>query len=300
MPIPDFQSMMLPVLKVIEGAGEASSSEIRKHIAEELEVTPEELNELLPSGLQKRFVNRVAWCLSHLKQAGLITLKSRALYEITVAGRGVVAAPPARITKSYLEQFHGYLTFRKGKTKSESGLLLTTIENEETPDERIAQAHQELNELLIAELRARIEQLDPYQFEQVVVDVLIAMGYGGGRLGAGLVTQRSSDEGIDGIINEDRLGLDVVYVQAKKWSNNVGRPDVQAFVGALAGKQASKGVMISTSDFAKSAYEYVKGLTQKVALVDGNSLAQLMIEHNVGVTVSRTFEVKRLDSDYFE
>ena len=169
-----------------------------------------------------------------------------------------------------------------------------------TPDEEIEIAAERIQASLVADVRSQLDQLDAYRFEHVVLDVLKAMGYGGGRMNAGVVTQRSNDEGIDGVINEDKLGLDVIYVQAKKWASNVGRPEVQAFVGALAGKQANKGVMISTSGFAKNAYEYAQAVQQKVILIDGARLAELMIEHNVGVSVARTINIKRVDSDYFE
>lgn len=170
----------------------------------------------------------------------------------------------------------------------------------ETPDELIAQAYGKLNEALTVDLLDNMLSMNPFQFEQLVLDVLMAMGYGGQADDAGYVTKRSGDEGIDAVINQDPLGLDVVYVQAKRWSNSIGRPEIQSFVGALAGKQANKGIFITTSDFAKSALDYAHTVQQKIVLINGKRLAQLMIANNVGVTTQVTYSVKGIDSDYFD
>ncbi len=300
MPIPDFQSMMLPILQLIDIKGETSTNQIRTSLAEKYQLTSEELAEMLPSRRAPLFANRIGWCLTHLKQAGLIVSEKRAVYSISDEGRRVLQSPPDRITVRYLSQFPSFVAFRDRSERSSKNEAPTDDDSEVTPDELISDAFEKLNLSLAAELIGQMARMDPYQFEQLVVDLLSAMGYGGSREEASTVTRKSGDEGIDGIINQDRLGLDVVYIQAKRWSSNVGRGDVQAFVGALAGKQANKGIMITTSDFSKGAHEYASAISQKVILIDGARLAELMIEHNVGVSIARTIEIKKIDSDYFE
>ncbi|MBK6759084.1 MAG: restriction endonuclease [Ignavibacteria bacterium] len=300
MAIPDFQTMMLPILSMVKATGESPVADIREAMALKYGLTPAELTVMLPSGRVPLFNNRVGWCLSHLKQAGLITSEKRAVYTITDAGSEVLKAPPDRITVRYLTRFPSFVAFREKSEQTESIVSTNATEPEGTPDELIARAFDKLNGSLATELAGYMAKMDPYQFEQLVVDLLAAMGYGGSREEAASVTRKSGDEGIDGIINQDRLGLDVVYIQAKRWANNVGRADVQAFVGALAGKQANKGIMITTSDFSKGAFDYAAAISQKVILIDGARLAELMIEHNVGVSVARTIDIKRIDSDYFE
>lgn len=300
MPIPDFQTMMLPILQLIGDNGESHVLAVRQKMASKYGLTSAELAEMIPSGRAPLFYNRVGWCFTHLKQSGLLKSEKRAYYSITDEGRKVLAAPPDRITVRYLTQFPSFAAFRDRSEQTEASVSQSVAEPEGTPDELIGKAFDKLNTSLATELASYMAKMDPYQFEQLVVDLLAAMGYGGSREEAATVTRKSGDEGIDGIINQDRLGLDVVYIQAKRWANNVGRGDVQAFVGALAGKQATKGIMITTSDFSKGAHEYAIAISQKVILIDGARLAELMIEHNVGVSVSRIIEIKRVDSDYFE
>lgn len=306
MAIPDFQTLILPVLQYLSRRGESRSPDIRAQLALDFGLTEQELAELIPSKRQGLFHNRVAWALSYLKQSGLIESQSRSTYRITRRGEELLANPPERITISYLMRYPEFAAYREGasgrKQQKDTPVTVTemAVRDTRTPDELIADAHAKLNEALARELLSQMSAMDPYRFEQLVLDVLMAMGYGGEAEDAGYITKRSGDEGIDGVINQDRLGLDVVYVQAKRWTRTIGRPDIQTFVGALAGKQASKGIFITTSDFAKSAVEYANTVQQKIVLVDGDRLAQLMIEHDVGVATQDTYRVKKIDSDYFE
>ncbi len=304
MAIPGFQQMFLPLLQFIEQRGDAKSIELRSAIADHFNLTQEDREQLLPSGAQLMLNNRVAWALSHLKQAGLIESPQRSVYRITENGREVVNTAPADgITIKYLMQFPEFERFRKGSLQGKHG---TADEPEAdsadagTPEETLNIAYERLKSALASELLLLLTKVDPYRFEQIVVDLLFAMGYGGSRAEAAQVTKKSNDEGIDGVINQDRLGLDIVYVQAKRWQNTVGRKEIQAFVGALAGKQANKGIFITTSDYASSAYDYAATVGQKVVLIDGRRLANLMIEFNVGVSAHETLYIKKIDADYFE
>lgn len=299
MPIPDFQTLMLPTLTLLNEQGGLLSPHIREKLAKQFSLTDDELKELIPSKLQGKFHNRVAWDLSYLKQASLVESPRRSFYQITERGRLLLATKPERITIKTLMQYEDFALLRSNASKSRANI---DIEEriEQTPDELIAEAHQRLNKALAIELQSIVAKMDPYQFEQLVVDLLSAMGYGGYREEAANVTKKSGDAGIDGVINQDRLGLDVVYIQAKRWENSVGRQDIQKFVGALAGKKANKGVFIITSTFQQGALDYANTIQHKVILIDGPRLAELMIEFNVGVSTARQIEIKKVDTDYFE
>jgi restriction system protein len=254
---------------------------------------------MLPSGRQATFVNRVAWAYSYLKQAGLISSPRRGAYEITDRGRSVLAAPPARIDIAFLAQFPEFQAFRQGggevrdeATRPDAAAL--------TPDEEIRAGYERLRAALAGQLLERVRAVSPAGFEQLVVDVLVALGYGGSRKDAARVVGRGGDEGIDGIINEDRLGLDTIYVQAKRWQGTVGRPEIQRFAGALQGQRARKGVFITTSSFSADARAYAAGLQTTIVLVDGPTLAQLMMDAGVGVSEAETIRVLRADEDYFD
>lgn len=298
MPIPDFQTLMLPVLRQLADAKEHSSVALRDALAREFNLTADDLADLLPSKRQGKFMNRVAWALSYLKQAILVESPSRGDYKITKTGVELLANPPERITIAYLMRYPEFADFRTrvgGSDKSSSAgssqeaLALP-------PDEAMADAYRQLTSDLRAELQQLVASMDAYRFEQLVVDLLMAMGYGI----EGHVTKRAGDSGIDGVINQDRLGLDVVYVQAKRWANPVGRPEVQGFVGALEGMKATRGILIAAGPIASTARDYVKELRTKVVLIDGQRLAELMIEHDVAVTTRETYRVKKVDHDYFE
>jgi restriction system protein len=273
---------------------------MREQLAREFGLSDDDLKELLPSGKQTRFANRVAWAKVHLSQAGLLKSLSRGLFEITDRGRSVLADPPERITVGYLNQFPEFQEFRSGsREKDEETAEKSSSLLNESPEELLQGAYREIRSALSAELLERVKTMSPLFFERLVVNLLINMGYGGSSLQAGEAIGGSGDEGIDGVINEDRLGLDVIYIQAKRWQGSVGRPEVQKFVGALHGKRARKGVFITTGTFASGAIEYVAHIEPKVVLIDGRALAEYMIDFNVGVTTRETYEIKRVDSDFF-
>ena len=298
MGLPDFQSLMLPLLRVAADGKEHSLVEARALLAVEFKLTAADQDELLPSGRQSRFANRVAWAKVYLQQAGLLLSPRRGHFVISDRGREVLKAPPARIDIKFLEQFPEFAEFRR---KRREGPVPPATEAElETPEEALEAAYLKMRGSLASEVLDRVKVGSAQFFERLVVELLLKMGYGGSRSDAGQAVGKSGDEGIDGIISQDRLGLDVVYLQAKKWDGTVGRPEVQKFVGALHGKRARKGVFITTGTFSADATSYVEHIEPKVVLIDGGRLAELMVDFDVGVTAARTFHVKRVDSDYFD
>lgn len=308
MPIPEFNEIKAPALQFFTDGKPHKISEVFTVLAEHFKLTEEERNELLPSGTQRRWHNRANWACYDLFRAGLLDRPKKGLYLITELGRKIAEQKPKSIDREFLMQFPQFAQFvqasgPKKSTQSDKQEVLPTSEpsaKQETPEELIGSAYQILNSTLRKEILELVKKMDPFRFEQLVVDLLVAMGYGGSREEAAQVTKASGDEGIDGIINEDRLGLDVIYLQAKRWQQTVGRKEIQSFVGALAGQQAHKGVFITTSDFADTAIAYAKKVPQKVILIDGDKLADLMIKHNIGVALSHAYEIKHVDSDYFE
>ncbi len=304
MPIPTYQEMMLPLLRVLDTAGkELHQKEYSALTADALGLSEEQREERLPSGLQTYVFNRAGWAGWYMQQAGLVEKPKKGHLRITEEGRRLLATNPATIDSKVLS---AYPSFVEKMRKSSGGGPSGDPEpepispSELTPTDQIEQAELKLRAQLSSDLLDLMGRMDPYRFEQLVVDLLFAMGYGGSRAEAAQVTQKSNDGGIDGIISEDRLGLDVIYVQAKRWQSTVGREPIQSFVGALAGKHATKGVFITTSDFHKNALDYAKGVTHKIILINGQRLAELMIEYGVGVSTVRTIALKRVDSDYFE
>lgn len=305
MTVPDFQSLMRPLLEEYAADGERRIADVRAELATRLGLTEEELAERLPSGLARTFDNRVGWAATYLYRVGLLERPRRSVYAITARGSEVLAANPERIDLSVLSQFPEFAEFRKasGERGHRGGAEVTgqsDVAETATPEERIDAAYQELREALIAEVRDRISAVSPTAFEDLVLDVLHEMGYGDGTEHSRLRTGSSGDAGIDGVIREDRLGLDVVYVQAKRWEATVGRPVVQGFVGALQGARASKGIIFTASTFSAEARDYAASVSPRVVLIDGEQLAGLMIDHNVGVSDRETYAVKRLDNDYFD
>jgi restriction system protein len=302
MAVPDFQSLMLPLLKIAGDGQPHSLAEAREVLATEFGLTQADRDELLPSGNQAKFSNRVAWAKSYLQQAGLLASPKRGYFQILPRGEKVLVSSPSRIDIKFLEQYPEFVEFRTPKTEPVAPTapsLVDTTESE-TPEEALETAHQKMTVALVSEVLARVKSGSAEFFERLVVELLLRMGYGGSRSDAGQAVGKSGDEGIDGIISEDRLGLDVVYLQAKSWDGTVGRPEIQKFVGALHGKRARKGVFISTGSFSSEAVAYVEHIDPKVVLIDGKRLAQLMIDFEVGVTTARTYQVKRVDSDYFD
>jgi restriction system protein len=303
MAVPGFQTIMLPLLQFASDGQEHSIHEAIESLALRLSLSDEERNQLYPSGKKKPiFDDRVAWARTYLKQAGLVEDTRRAYFKITKRGMDVLAQKPNRIDMRYLEQFPEYLGFKsRTGVKSQTSDVAPKIrkENEQTPKEAIEVSYQRLKEALAQELLSTIKLQSPSFFERLVVELLVKMGYGGSIKDAGQAIGRSGDEGIDGIIKEDKLGLDVIYVQAKRWDRTVGRPELQQFAGALQGQRARKGVFITTSSFTNDAKSYVTGIDNKIVLIDGEGLAQLMIDHNVGVTIDTVYELKRIDLVYF-
>ena len=300
MAIPDYQSIMLPLLQLAADQQEHALRETIDALADEFNLTDEDRNELLPSGRQATFHNRVGWARTYLKKAGLLKSTRRGYYQITERGLSVLADKPTAISAKFLNQFPEFQEFQSAskKTVSDNGPE-EEEDSKQTPEEVLEQAVQSLNDSLAADLVQTIKECSPSFFEQLVVDLLVTMGYGGTRKDAGQTVGRSGDGGIDGIIKEDRLGLDVIYIQAKRWENPVGRPEIQKFAGALQGMRAKKGIFITTSSFTKEAWDYVSRIDSKIILINGHKLAGFMIEHNVGVSPAMTYVVKRIDTDYF-
>lgn len=301
MAIPDFQTLMLPVLKSAEDKREHLFRDIVELLAEQYGLTNEERKQLLPSGRYPTFDNRVGWAKTYLKKAGLIEQPKRGYLKITVRGEEVIKKNPSFINMKFLEQFPEYIAFRDNQEQTEPTQQAAPVPSaqNETPEELIESGARTIRKDLSEEILQRVKGCPSSFFERLVVELLVKMGYGGTRQDAGRAIGRSGDEGIDGVIHEDRLGLDVIYLQAKRWESVVGRPEIQKFVGALQGQRAKKGVFITTSDFTKEAVEYVRNIDNKVVLINGALLANLMIDHNVGVSLAATYEIKKIDSDYF-
>lgn len=300
MAIPDFQTVMLPVLATVESGAPMPLNELRERVADQFQLTEEELKERLPSGNQTVINNRIGWARTYLNKAGLLRIPSKGMVQITPRGLEILANGPERITVSWLKQFPEFADFHTAKPQAaDAPVSVDLAAAETTPDEQLAEAHQALLQSLAEELLAQVRGATPGFFEQLVVDLMLSMGYGGSRKEAGQATQATSDNGIDGIIKEDKLGLDVIYLQAKRWTNTVHRPEIDKFIGALTRQRARKGVFITTSDFSAGARDAAMGLDIKVVLIDGVELARLMVEHNLGVSVKQVYEVKQLDSDYF-
>ena len=304
MAIPDYQTLMLPVLKLASDEKEHKFSQAVEELADEFNLSTEERNELLPSGSQAVFNNRVGWARSYLKQAGLLASPKRGFFTITPKGTELLATNPEKIDISVLEQYPEFIEFKnRKKDKSETEAQVETSSESEstlTPEDALASAYKQLRSALESEVLGSVKESSPSFFERLVVDLLVKMGYGGNRQDAGKALGKSGDGGIDGIINEDRLGLDVIYLQAKRWEGSVGRPEIQKFAGALQGQRARKGVFITTSSFTNEAKEYASLIESKIILIDGEKLSRLMVEHNVGVSAVGQYEVKKLDSDYFD
>lgn len=310
MPIPDYQTLMLPFLRVATDGSEHRFRDTIEQLASEFRLSDEERAAMLPSGSAPMFDNRVGWAKTYLKQAGLIEATRRGYFRITQRGAELLATNPVRIDSSTLEKYQEFVAFklRRSDDKFAQGDLSADAPTqipisaapEATPEELFSQAYQRLRSNLEAELLEQVKASTPAFFERLVIDLLVAMGYGGSRQDAGKAIGKSGDGGIDGIIKEDKLGLDVIYVQAKRWEGTVGRPEIQKFAGALQGQRASKGVFITTSGFSREAQDYASIIPSKIILVGGEQLANLMVDHNVGVSSVSRFEIKRIDSDYFE
>jgi restriction system protein len=298
--IPDYQRLMLPLLQYAADGEEHSLRESIDALSESFHLSENDRMQLLPSGRQPVMDNRVGWARTYLAKAGLLEVTRRGHFRITDRGRDVLREKPESINVRYLERFPEFVSFRQLSRQPEGD---DSKEGEEspnaTPEELLEQSYEKLREALAAEILSRVMNASPAFFERLVVELLVRMGYGGSLQDAGRAIGKSGDDGIDGIIKEDRLGLDVIFVQAKRWQATVGRPEIQKFVGALQGQRAHKGVFITTSGFSADAREYASRIDSKVVLIDGPQLAQFMMDFDLGVTPVASYQVKRLDSDYF-
>lgn len=301
MSVPDFQTMMLPILRLAQENVEISVPTITPQLAGLYNLTDAEKAERVPSGQQTKLTNRISWVFAHFQKAGLLKKQKRGVYEMTARGKELLEQNPEKINLKTLRQFPEYSDFYKPQKSNESTntFLESEIETAVTPEESLETSYQTIRNALAAEIIDKVKSCSPSFFERLVVELLVAMGYGGTLQDAGKAIGKSGDGGIDGIIKEDRLGLDVIYLQAKRWEGNVSRPEIQKFAGALLGNQARKGVFITTSDFTKEAREYVKTISSNIILINGEELAELMMDYNVGVSVATTYEIKKIDSDYF-
>jgi len=301
--IPNYQVLMLPLLKAVKDQKEYKLNDIVDILANEFKLSEEERKELLPSGQSFLFGNRVGWARTYLKKAGLLDSPKRGYLIITQRGLDVLKQKPKEVNVALLQQFSEFLEFQSSK-RDDNTTENTIIQSEsiQTPEEILENSYQDIRKSLAQELLDKITKLSPSFFERLVVELLVKMGYGGSMKDAGRAIGKSGDEGIDGTIKEDKLGLDIIYIQAKRWQpgNVVGRPEIHKFVGALAGQGAKKGIFITTSTFTKDALEFVPRNETKIVLIDGYLLAQLMIDYNLGVATQQVYEIKKIDSDYFE
>lgn len=308
MPIPDYQTAMLPLLRLAGDGQEHKFRDVVERLAAEFQLTDEERGELLPSGTAFLFDNRVGWARTYLKQAGLLAAPRRGVFRITSAGQALLMQQPKRLDVETLLQFEAFRSFRARKraaTEEQDAPSRLEVEphpevESQTPEDQLASAYRRLRQELELDLLEQVKAASPSFFEQLVINLLVAMGYGGSRQDAGRAIGKSGDGGIDGIIKEDKLGLDAIYVQAKRWDGTVGRPEIQKFAGALQGHRANKGVFITTSSYSREALDYVGLINSKIILISGAELVNLMIDHGVGVSTIGVYEIKQIDADYFE
>lgn len=299
MAVPGFQSFFKPILDIAADNNEHSVKDARTIIKSVMNLTEDDLSEMLPSGKQSKFDNRIAWAVSYFVQAKVLERPKRAFFKITDRGRTLHQKKHNKIDVAILNQYPEFLEFHTSKVMIPDAPHENDTSSKATPEEVLQLAYQSIRNDLASEILEIIKTNSPGYFENLVVDLLVAMGYGGSRADAGESLGKSGDEGIDGIIKEDRLGLDVIYLQAKRWEGSVGRPEIQRFVGALHGKRAKKGVFITTGKFSSDALGYVATIDPKVILIDGRTLVEYMIDFNLGVSTATTYEIKRIDSDYF-
>ncbi len=299
MAIPDYETIMPPLLRLTGNGQEWSLRDCIERLAKEFGLRDEERKHLLPSGRQPAFDNRVGWARTYMKKAGLLESTRRGFFRITDRGRQVLRSKPQKITNKFLAQFPEFLEFQSVKRDIRKKPLFQAPAGDQTPEELLENAYQRLTSELTQDLLKQIMASSSTFFERLVVELLVKMGYGGSLQDAAQAIGGSGDEGIDGIIKEDKLGFDVIYVQAKRWSNVVSRPEIQKFVGALQGQRARKGIFITTSAFTKDAIDYAAKIDPKIVLIDGETLARFMVEHNLGVSTIASYELKKVDTDYF-
>jgi restriction system protein len=299
MAIPDFQSMMLPVLEFHKDGQAHKRIEVIEHIINSFKLTEDEIKALLPSGRQTYLRNRAAWVCSHFRKALLLQQAGKGVTQITQRGMDVLDGNPDRIDLKFLAQFPEHVQFMNKKNEKVFTKPADEDELSKTPEDLVVSGYQSIREELSEELLSSIKECSPEFFESLVVELIVSMGYGGSIKDAGKAIGKSGDGGIDGIIKEDRLGLDIIYIQAKRWEGTVGRPDIQKFAGALQGRRAKKGIFITSSGFSKEAQDFVRNLESKIVLIDGEELASLMIDNDIGVSKVASYDIKKIDSDYF-
>jgi restriction system protein len=298
MAIPDYQTLMLPLLGFLADGREHNLAEATQTISDQYELAPEERQQLLPSGQQTIIRNRIGWARTYMAKAGLIKGVRRGYWQISSRGKEVLSSNLDRIDVHFLQRYPEFIAFRDLRHEKEASVP-ETQPNNYTPEEALDGAYQNLRVDLESELLEQVKTATPAFFEKLVVQLLVRMGYGGNLHDAGQAVGQSGDGGIDGIIKEDSLGLDAIYVQAKRWENTVGRPEIQKFAGALQGHRARKGVFITTSEFSKDAIDYVDRIDSRIVLIDGPTLSKFMFDHGVGVSTTQTIEIKKIDQDYF-
>lgn len=300
MAIPDYESIMLPLLKFLSDRTARHLRESINAMGTVFSLSDEEKANRLPSGVKRTFDDRVSWASTYMKKAGLLHSPKRGYYQITDRGADVLGSPPSRITNEFLMQYPEFQEFKERRAKPESNTKTSVSGGKEsTPEESLEEGYLRLRDELASDLLQAVKECSPAFFENLVVDLLVSMGYGGTRQDAGKAIGGTGDGGVDGIIKEDRLGLDVIYLQAKRWDGVVSRPEIQKFAGALQGQRARKGVFITTSSFTKEAINFSNSIDSKLILIDGEQLAQLMIDYDIGVTSIVSYHLKRIDSDYF-
>lgn len=305
MSVPDYQTLMLPILKLF-ASGKTTIPECLADIKRQFNISDEEAEEQIPSGRMTLLANRAHWARTYLGKAGLLASSKRGYHEITELGEKFLATQPTELNNKILSNFDAFSEWRTNDPEENEGSFANESANSkdsetQTPVDAMIVADKLLTATLRDELLTELLRVSPLRFEHLILDVLSAMGFGGGKLSNRSLTPISGDGGIDGVINEDALGLDAIYIQAKRYApdNKVGRPDIQKFVGSLTGESATKGVFVTTSDFSREAHDYIQRVQQRIVLINGNKLAQLMIENNVGVRVRSVFQIKSLDEDYF-
>lgn len=301
MPIPDFQTTMEPLLEAVKDGQVHKFNSVIEHLKDHFNLTEAERQERISSGKQTIIKNRVSWARTYLTKAGLLDSPGRGLTQITQRGLDALAQTDQPVRVKYLKQFPEFKEFHTAKPKADTAESdVNELDESSTPEELIESAHQALFKALTEDILTTIKGCSPSFFEQLVVDLMISMGYGGSRKEAGEATQYTADGGIDGVIKEDPLGLDTIYIQAKRYTDGtIGRPEIQKFAGALDMKRARKGVFITTSRFSNDAHEYVGMIEKCIVLIDGDELAGLMVQHGLGVTTKQTYEIKEIDTDYF-
>jgi restriction system protein len=298
MAIPDYQTIMLPLLQFLSDKIEHSLRETIDNLEIKFKLSDDEKKQLLPSGSQTIFENRVGWARTYLKKALLLEPVRRGFFQITQRGLSILSTNPNKIDAKFLRQFPEFCEFHNAKNEEKEEPIEVTVTSE-TPEESIETAYQRLKANLANEIIQNIKSCSPVFFERLVIELLVKMGYGGSRKDAGEAIGKSGDGGIDGIIKEDKLGLDILYIQAKRWEGCVGRPEIQKFAGALQLHHAKKGIFITTSNYSRDAIDYVSRIDSKIILIDGELLSNLMIDNKVGVSTITTYEINKIDSDYF-